>query len=124
VVTHNSGNFALALARAAARLGLDCTVIMPEGASAVKVEAVRKAGARLLRCAPTQAAREAGAREVVEQQGSVFIHPSDDPRVIAGQGTVGLELALEARAGRGGGRGAALHGAGHAGAGGRAPAGG
>ncbi len=90
VGAHSSGNHAAALAYAAAIRGIPCTVVMPENASPIKVEAVRGYGAEIVFCAEGQ--RESTARRVVEGKGSTFIHPFHNPVVIAGQGTAALEL--------------------------------
>ena len=92
VVTHSSGNHAQALALAARMLGADATVVMPATAPAVKREATEGYGARIVTCEPTQAAREAGTARVIQETGAVLIHPYDDARIIAGQGTAALEL--------------------------------
>jgi threonine dehydratase len=92
VVTHSSGNHGAALALAARKCGVPAVVVMPSNAPAVKRRAVESYGAAVVACEPTQAAREAAARRVVEERGAVFVHPSEDPRVIAGQGTIALEL--------------------------------
>lgn len=99
VATHSSGNHAAALARAAAAAGIEATVVMPDNAARVKREAARAAGARIVDCAPTQQAREETLARVVADTGSTVIHPYADPLVIAGQGTVGLELLDELAAG-------------------------
>jgi threonine dehydratase len=95
VVTHSSGNHGAAVARAARLRGVRAQIVMPENSSAAKFEAVRSFGGEVLLCAPTLAAREAMAARVIADTGAVFIHPYDDPRVIAGQGTIGLELLEE-----------------------------
>lgn len=92
VATHSSGNHAAALALAARRRGIPAHVVMPENAPPVKVRAVKGYGARVTFCKPTLAAREEGLRAVIAQTGATFIHPYDDPRVVAGQGTAALEL--------------------------------
>lgn len=92
VVTHSSGNHGNALALAAATRGIAAHVVAPEGAVRVKVEAIERAGAILHRCAPTQAAREAMAAEVQRTTGAVMVHPYADTQVMAGQGTLALEL--------------------------------
>lgn len=96
VVTHSSGNHGLALALAAATRGIPAHVVVPEGAVRAKVAAIEAAGAVLHRCAPTQAAREAAAAEVQDVTGATLIHPYADTRVMAGQGTVALELMHQA----------------------------
>ncbi len=92
VVTHSSGNHAQALALAAQRRGIPAWIVMPTNAPAVKRTAVEGYGATVIECEPTLAAREAGAAQVLEETGATFIHPYDDPRIIAGQGTAALEL--------------------------------
>ncbi|HUB92192.1 MAG TPA: pyridoxal-phosphate dependent enzyme [Dyella sp.] len=92
VVTHSSGNHGNALALAAATRGMAAHVVVPEGAVRAKLEAIEQAGATLHRCAATQAAREAAAAEVQRTTGAVMVHPYADTRVMAGQGTVVLEL--------------------------------
>ena len=92
VVTHSSGNHGAALAYAAQRRGIPAWVVMPENAPAVKQANVRRFGATVRLCAPSVAARESACEEVARQSGATLIHPFDDPRVIAGQGTAALEL--------------------------------
>ncbi len=92
VVTHSSGNHAQALALAARRRGVPAWVVMPTNAPGIKRRAVEGYGATVVDCEPTLAAREAGAEQVVAETGATFIHPYDDPRIIAGQGTAALEL--------------------------------
>ncbi|CAM5405462.1 pyridoxal-phosphate dependent enzyme [Rhodanobacter lindaniclasticus] len=92
VVTHSSGNHGNALALAAATRGIAAHVVVPEGAVRAKLAAIERAGATLHRCAPTQAAREAMCAEVQRATGAELVHPYADDRVIAGQGTLALEL--------------------------------
>jgi threonine dehydratase len=92
VVTHSSGNHGAAVARAARQRGVRARVVMPHNSSAAKLAAVREYGAEVVLCEPTVAAREAAAAKLVAETGAVFIHPYDDPDVIAGQGTIALEL--------------------------------
>lgn len=92
VVTHSSGNHGNALALAAATRGIVAHVVVPEGAVRAKVEAIERAGAVVHRCAPTQAAREAMAAELQRDTGAVLVHPYADTQVMAGQGTLALEL--------------------------------
>ena len=96
VLTHSSGNHAQALALAARIRGVTATIVMPTTAPAVKVSAVEGYGGRILRCAPTQADRERVARQALEETGAELVHPYDDPRIIAGQGTAALELLEQA----------------------------
>jgi threonine dehydratase len=98
VVTHSSGNHGNALALAAATRGIRAHVVVPEGAVRAKLEAIERAGAILHRCAPTQAAREAKCAEVQRDTGAELVHPYADTRVMAGQGTLALELLQQAGA--------------------------
>jgi threonine dehydratase len=92
VVTHSSGNHGQALAAAGQQLGVPVCVVMPRTAPGVKRAAVEGYGARVVTCEPTQAAREAAVAAQVEQHGLHLVHPFDDWRVIAGQGTAAWEL--------------------------------
>lgn len=92
VVTHSSGNHGAALALAARTRGIACHVVVPEGAVATKVAAIRDYGASLHYCAPTIDAREATCARLQRETGAELVHPYTDPRVIAGQGTAALEL--------------------------------
>eukprot|EP00659_Diplonema_papillatum_P020486 gene20486-31545_t len=88
VVTHSSGNHAQALALAGKLLGVNAHIVMPRTAPAVKRNAVQDTyGARVYTCEPTQQAREAAAKAVMASTGAAFIHPYDNRRVQAGQGT-------------------------------------
>lgn len=103
VVTHSSGNHAQALALAAKLSSTDncavkATIVMPESTPAVKKNAVLAFGGIPIMTANNNDAREKEAGRIREQDpGSTFVHPSEDPRVIAGQGTVCLELIAQAR---------------------------
>ncbi len=97
VATHSSGNHAQALALAARMRGVPAHVVMPVGSPAVKREAVLGYGAQVTDCEPTLQAREETLAEVVRSTGATFIHPYDDERVIAGQGTAALELLDQVR---------------------------
>lgn len=92
VVTHSSGNHAAALARAAVLRGVRAHIVMPHNSATVKLQAVRNLGVEPILCEPDSASREATAAEVQQQTGAVMIHPFNDPRVIAGQGTAALEI--------------------------------
>jgi threonine dehydratase len=92
VVTHSSGNHAAALARAAKLRGIPAYVVMPSSVPQAKVASVRRYGAEVIICEPTYAARASTANSVMERTGAVFIHPFNDYRVMAGQGTAALEL--------------------------------
>jgi threonine dehydratase len=92
VTTHSSGNHAGALAKAAASLGINCIVVMPENAPKVKIEAAQHYGATIRFCKPTLDARETTTEQVIKETGAVLIHPYNDFFIIAGQGTAALEL--------------------------------
>lgn len=92
VLTHSSGNHAQALALAARMRGVAAHIVMPTSSSPVKRRAVEEYGGRVVPCEPTLVARETTAAAVQQETGATFIHPYDDPRVIAGQGTAALEL--------------------------------
>ncbi len=90
VVTHSSGNHGQALAYAASIRDILCTVVMPDTAPQVKVDAVRGYGADVVFC--SQSEREATTERVRAELGATIVHPFEDPAVIAGQGTAMLEL--------------------------------
>ena len=92
VATHSSGNHAAALALAASVRDMPARIVMPSNAPAVKKAAVAGYGGEIIECEPTLAARETTLAQVIEKYGSHVVHPYDDPRTIAGQGTVALEL--------------------------------
>lgn len=92
VVTHSSGNFAQALALAAKNQGIDAFIVMPDSAPQVKKEAVKAYNGKIIECKSTLEAREKAAKEIQEQKGATFIHPSNDLHVIFGQGTAAKEL--------------------------------
>ena len=93
VVTHSSGNHGHAVAYAAALLGVPAVVVVPETAPPTKTDAIARNGAGLVRCAPSVAARLAATAELAAKHGYLVVPPFDDRRVIAGQGTIGLEIA-------------------------------
>jgi len=93
VVTHSSGNHAQGVARAAKVLGIRATIVMPSDAPAVKRARVEADGAEIVTVGPASGDREQMAERLVAERGLVLIPPYDDDRVIAGQGTVGLEIA-------------------------------
>lgn len=93
VVTHSSGNHAQALALAARIEGVSAHVVMPRNASAIKQAAVRGYGAAVTLCEATLESRDEVATSIMEARGGTFVPPYDHPLIIAGQGTVGLELA-------------------------------
>lgn len=92
VATHSSGNHGAALALAARRMGIRAHVVMPETAAAIKKAAVAGYGAEITYCEPTLASRDEYLAEVVRRTGATVIHPYNDERIIAGQGTAALEL--------------------------------
>jgi threonine dehydratase len=92
VVTHSSGNHAAALARAAKLCGIEAYVVMPHNSAKTKIEAVRHLGVDPVFCEPGTGAREEKAAEVQAATGATLVHPFDNPNVMAGQGTVGLEI--------------------------------
>lgn len=92
VVTHSSGNHAQALAIAARMRGIPAHIVMPKDAPRPKRAAVEGYGATVHLCEPTLDAREETAARVVRETGGVFVPPYDHPDVIAGQGTIALEL--------------------------------
>jgi threonine dehydratase len=93
VVTYSSGNHAQAVARAARLLGAKAVICMPEDAPRIKVEGVRRDGAEIVFTGPASEERHRVALELVERHGYVMVEPYDDPEIIAGQGTSGLEIA-------------------------------
>ena len=92
VATHSSGNHAQAVALAARMRNIPAYIVMPENSPEVKKRAVDGYGAEITFCEPTQEARESTLQKVVEKTGATFIHPYNDSRIIAGQGTSALEL--------------------------------
>src|ERR687895_1481967 len=93
VVTYSSGNHAQAVARAARLLGAKAVICMPEDAPRIKVDGVRRDGAEIVFTGPASEERHRVALELVERDGYVMVEPYDDPEIIAGQGTSGLEIA-------------------------------
>ena len=92
VVTHSSGNFAAALALAAAKRGSSARIVMPSNAPEVKVAAVKGYGGIITFCEPTLESRQTTAEKIIKETGATFIHPYNDYRIIAGQGTAAVEL--------------------------------
>lgn len=92
VATHSSGNHGTCLSYAAGQRGIPCTVVMPRTAPQAKKDAVRGYGGRVVECEPSTSSREAIFAEVVTETGAEFVHPYNDHRVIAGQGTCSAEL--------------------------------
>jgi threo-3-hydroxy-L-aspartate ammonia-lyase len=95
VIAHSSGNHAQAIAYAAALLDTPATVVVPGNAPEVKLAPARRAGARIVTCEPSLAGRIAATEELIRAHGYTLIPPFDHPGVIAGQGTIGLEIAAQ-----------------------------
>ena len=92
VATHSSGNHALSLSYAAGRRGIPCHVVMPRTAPQAKKDAVRGYGGIITECEPSTSSREEVFARIHAETGADFVHPYNDPRVIAGQGTCSREL--------------------------------
>ncbi len=92
IITHSSGNHAQAVALASSARGFKATIVMPRNAPKVKVNAVRGYGAEILFCEPTIDARKVMVQQHIEETGAHFIHPYNNTKVIAGQGTAAKEL--------------------------------
>ena len=92
VTTHSSGNHALSLSYAAGRRGIPVTVVMPRTAPQAKKDAVKSYGGKIVECEPSTSSRESAFAKVVAETGAEFVHPYNDPRVIAGQATCSREL--------------------------------
>ncbi len=92
VIAMSAGNHAQAVAYHAQRLGIPSTIVMPEGAPAVKVKNTRRFGARVVLSGETIDEAAVAARKVAADENLTFVHPYDDEKVMAGQGTVGLEM--------------------------------
>ena len=92
----SAGNHAQAVAYHARRLGIPATIVMPEGTPLVKAENTRSYGARVILHGETLYESADRAREIADAEGLVFVHPYDDPKVMAGQGTIALEMLADA----------------------------
>ena len=95
VVAASSGNYGTALALAAQRAGVTATIVLPDNAPSVKVERIRLAGATIVRHGSHYGESEEKAASLAEE-GQILIHPFDDSRVVAGQGTIALEIDRDA----------------------------
>jgi len=93
VVAHSSGNHGFAVAYAAALLGIPAAIVVPDNAPTVKTDLIRGVGAEIVTVAPTLAARIEASSRIARERGYAEVPPFDDRRVIAGQGTIGLEIA-------------------------------
>jgi len=92
VATHSSGNHASCLSYAAMRRGIPCNVVMPRTAPQAKKDTVRRYGGVITECEPSTTSREETFARVQAETGGDFVHPYNDPRVIAGQGTCSKEF--------------------------------
>ena len=92
VVTMSSGNHGRGLAYASKKLGVKCTVFMSELVPSVKVDGIRALGADVVIAGPSQETADAAVKERVEADGSIYVHAFDQRDIIAGQGTIGLEI--------------------------------
>lgn len=92
VVTASSGNHGFSVAYAAKTLGVPCSVVVNRGANPDKLKMIELHGAKIIEDGPTTDSIISKAREVAKERGLFFIHPFDDPSIIAGQGTCGLEI--------------------------------
>jgi len=98
VVTYSSGNHAQGIAAAAQMLGIPATIVMPADAPAIKVANTRSYGAEVVSYDRYNESREAVGEKIAGERGATIVAPYDEPQVIAGQGTTGLEIAAQARA--------------------------
>ena len=98
IVACSSGNHAQGVAAAAGLLHLPATIVMPADAPQAKIEGTKRLGARVVPYDRATEDRDAIAAAIVAETGAVFVHPFNDARVIAGQGTIGLEIAAHCRA--------------------------
>jgi threonine dehydratase len=96
VIAASAGNHAQGVALAAEKLGISATIVMPMTTPAIKVDAVRARGAKVILFGDSYDEAAVRADELVEQYGLTYIHPFDDPDVIAGQGTVAVEMVRQA----------------------------
>lgn len=95
VVTHSSGNHAQGVAYAARALGAHATIVIPTNAPAIKVANTRALGAEVIMCDPVLESREEIAARIAAERGAIMVPPFDDPLIIAGQSTIGLEIAAD-----------------------------
>ena len=92
LITASSGNHGLAVAYVANRLGIPSTIVLPENVIPEKLEMIRSLGSRTIFAGKQQDERAARASEIQKEEGQIFIQPFNDPEIIAGQGTCGLEI--------------------------------
>ena len=92
VIAASAGNHAQGLALAAKKMGVKATIVMPKTTPLIKVDAVRAHGAKVILIGDDYDTAAAHANKLVEERGLTYIHPFDDPDIIAGQGTIGMEI--------------------------------
>src|SRR3970040_1229760 len=92
IITASAGNHSQGVAFSARKLGLKATIVMPQTTPQIKVDAVRAMGAEVVLAGDSYADAKAHCDGMVAETGQTFIHPFDDPLVIAGQGTIGAEI--------------------------------
>ncbi|MDA9346198.1 threonine ammonia-lyase, biosynthetic [Porticoccaceae bacterium] len=92
VIAASAGNHAQGLALAAKKMGVKATIVMPQTTPLIKVDAVRARGAKVILIGDNYDAAAAHADKLIAEQGLTYIHPFDDPDIIAGQGTIGMEI--------------------------------
>jgi threonine dehydratase len=92
ITAASSGNHGQAVAYMANKLGIPATIVVPEDANAVKIAAIEAYNGKIVKCGTTSAERIPKAMEIAEQKDGIFIPPYDDPHIIAGQGTLGIEI--------------------------------
>lgn len=97
LVCASSGNHGLGVAHASSRFGAHCVVVLPEDANPYKVSRLEELGAEIVKHGTTSDARQERVNEFVRERGYTQIHPFSDPEVIAGQGTIGLEIVEDLR---------------------------
>jgi len=95
IVAASSGNHGMAVAYSSRMLGKQCTVVVPEAAVKEKVDVIQEYGAQVVKFGRYHSDREEKAREIAAQTGATFVPPFNDPDIIAGQGTCGLEIAQQ-----------------------------
>ena len=95
VITTSSGNHGAALALAATKQGADVQVVMPNNTSRIKIQNVERYGGKIIYCDPNHESRENTLKEMVERTGAIVVHPYNDERIVAGQGTAANELLMD-----------------------------
>ncbi|MEO1569121.1 MAG: pyridoxal-phosphate dependent enzyme, partial [Pseudomonadota bacterium] len=95
VVAYSSGNHAQGISRAARMLDIPATIVMPSDAPGVKIEGVKRDGARIVTYDRWGESRETIAAQICEEAGAILVPSYDDPHILAGQGTAGVELARQ-----------------------------